>query len=172
MLCGRLEAEGVPAFVVHAFHVGNKWMISVALGGAKVQVPSEYAGDARRIEELCRRGEFRTLLEAEIGDLDDVRCPKCGAREHSKRRPLPRAALAIMVSLLCGVVCPPLGWVYFCDKCGWSFMAPPRPGALRKWLFVGTVIAAFLVAMLMLFSWIHTAFGCPDGAPCYALRAI
>ena len=170
MLCGRLAAEGIPAIVAHSFHVGNKWAISIALGGVKVQVPSGFASDARDIDSLCRSGEFRALLETVVGDLDDVRCPKCRSTELEKRRSLPRAVLAIIFSAWCWSVFPPAGWVYFCKDCGWSFTLPSRAGAVRRWFCVAAVIVAFVLALLFLLYWIDTLFGCSDTAPCYALK--
>ena len=98
MFCSRLEAEGIPAVIAHEYHIGNAWHFSTALGGVKVQVQDERQEEAKSIENSCRDGEFRSLLELDFGGLDDVRCPNCGSSEYWKRRPLLRAVIAIMVS--------------------------------------------------------------------------
>ena len=43
ILRGRLEAEGIPAFVQHEHHVTLDWFISNALGGVRLQMPVEHA---------------------------------------------------------------------------------------------------------------------------------
>ncbi|MGA7713003.1 MAG: hypothetical protein WCA81_13950 [Rhizomicrobium sp.] len=165
MFCSRLEAEGVPAVIVHECHIGTAWHYSTALNGVKVQVSDDRKEDAKSIERLCREGEFRSLLEREFGDLDDVRCPNCGSDEHWKRRPLLRAAIAIVVSFLT-VIVPPLGWVYFCEKCGTKFMPPPRPGTLRKWLIILVIIACEMLLLVASVCWLWKVFPCPPGNAC------
>ena len=149
MFCSRLEAEGVPAFIAHEYHIWNAWHFSICLGGVKVQVPSEMAGDARSIEERCRNGEFVAQLEHDFGDLEELRCPNCGSNERWKRRPIVRAVISIAVSLWSGMVFPPLGWVYFCEECGTKFKSQPLPNWAWKWIMIGvtTMIEGFLLAL-------------------------
>lgn len=82
MFCCRLEAEGVPAFVAHEFHVGNVWHYWTALNGGKVQVNEEQSAEARSMESRSRGREFRSLLESEFGSMDNVHirttCPDNG----------------------------------------------------------------------------------------------
>jgi len=114
---GRLTAEGVPAFVAHEFHIWVNWPYATALGGVKVQVPLDWLDAARHIEQLCRDGEFRAILEAEFGKLDEITCRHCGATDHEKLRPIPRQLLAIMASFLTGTLLPAWGWIYACRNC-------------------------------------------------------
>ncbi|MDE1987770.1 MAG: hypothetical protein KGL29_02835 [Alphaproteobacteria bacterium] len=157
MFCARLMAEGVPATIIHEYHIGNAWHSSVALGGVKVQVPDARKEEAEAVERLCRSGKFKSLLQSEFGDLDDVRCPHCGSGEYRKRRPLLRAAAAIAVSFTF-MILPPLGWVYFCEKCGTKFMRPFCPMTAGRWLTVLTAIAGDLIFLsgLVLCFWILT----------------
>jgi GNAT superfamily N-acetyltransferase len=120
MLCGRLQAEGIFARVAHAYHVGNDWNYSTALGGVKVQVISEEMKHARAIELVCLSGEFKSLIEGEFGAPDQIKCPSCGS-EVWKRRPFFLAAFSVLLSVVTGVVCPPAYWIYVCDKCGTEF---------------------------------------------------
>ncbi len=48
---GRLEAEGIQAFVANEHHIWANWMMSHALGGVRVQVASENIDVAKRIIE-------------------------------------------------------------------------------------------------------------------------
>ncbi len=150
MFCSRLKTEGIPAFVAHEYHVGNAWHYSVLLDGVKVQVPDDRKDEAKAIEKLCRDGEFKSLLESKFGAMDDVRCPNCGSDAYWKRRPLLRAVIAITVSLLSGTLFPPLGWVYFCNRCGTKFMQPMCPKSFGKWAKILMAIAfAFVVLLSM-----------------------
>ncbi|NOX42698.1 MAG: DUF2007 domain-containing protein [Gammaproteobacteria bacterium] len=46
---GRLEVEGIPAYLAHENHVWVDWVYSQALGGVKVQVLAENAENASKI---------------------------------------------------------------------------------------------------------------------------
>jgi len=120
MLRGRLWAEGVFAVVAFEHHVGNNWLYSTALSGARVLVRRADGEAARSIERLCRAGEFQRLLEAELGDLDERRCPHCGAADCWKRRPIFQGLLAIAALFLAGLL-PPWQWIYYCNVCGTKF---------------------------------------------------
>ena len=151
MFCSRLHAEGVPAFVVHEYHVGNAWHYSTALGGVKVLVVEEQREEAKSIERRCESGEFRQLLADEFGVLDDIQCPKCGSHEHWKRRPLQRAVMAIALSFLSGVVVPPVGWVYFCSRCGTKFRQPLCPLTSDR---LKTTLTAIACSFVVLFGFV------------------
>ena len=125
MLRGRLRAEGIVSVVSFAYHVGNNWPIATALGGAKLQVRRGDYEAARSVLSLCQSGEYKRRLQSEIGDLDDTRCPNCGAADYWKRRPLPQAALAIAFTFLV-VLLPPWRWLYFCNVCGTKFRSQYR----------------------------------------------
>lgn len=77
---GRLEAEGVPAFVCHEHHVGAIWMYSVALGGAKVYVHRSDESRARDIIAANNRGEFA------LEDDNPPSCPRCREKQVVQRR--------------------------------------------------------------------------------------
>lgn len=67
----RLEAEGVPAFIQYESHVGMNWLVSIALGGVRLQVLDAQVADALRVMQRCRAGEFQAELQEMFGDLDD-----------------------------------------------------------------------------------------------------
>jgi hypothetical protein len=116
MLCSRLEWEGIPASVAHDFHVGNNWPWSTALGGAKVQVPSMFAGDARVVEGQSRDGTYTSELRAQFGDIDDTTCTSYGSSDVRRRRPVGSIIEALLLSTIALV--PAFGWTYRCNICG------------------------------------------------------
>jgi len=143
---GRLEAEGVTAFVAHEMYIANDWPMSLAFGGVKVQVLFGQYEAARAIERACCRGEFRELLQDEIGDLNDPVCPCSGGTEYRKRRPFPCAALAIAVSLTLDTVVPPAGWIFRCERCLKEYRNPPVSYSLKRSL----TVAAGMVGVSLL----------------------
>ena len=46
---GRLEAEGIPAFIANEHHISLAWYLSHALGGVKIQV---HMKDKNKAEEI------------------------------------------------------------------------------------------------------------------------
>lgn len=146
MLRGRLEAEGIPAFILNEHQIGIDWRWSDLRGGARVQVSGVMAEDARAIEMLCRRGDFREELRAELGDLDDICCPSCGAGHYWKRRTVPQVLLSIFL-IFFSVMTPPWTWICVCEKCGAKFKYGPVPS---RHLGVAMTAAAIVVIPLAL----------------------
>jgi hypothetical protein len=58
MLRARLQAEGIEAFAVDAGINQVNPLYGIAVGGVRLMVPRESAGEARRIIELVRSGQF------------------------------------------------------------------------------------------------------------------
>lgn len=68
---GRLESEGIPAFLHSSGHSQLDWPITLALGGIRLQVPPGVASEA---------GDILASVEPlPHGEEDD--CPKCGSTE-------------------------------------------------------------------------------------------
>jgi hypothetical protein len=72
----NLEAEGIPAFIADEHTINMQWLYSNALGGIRLQVPSEYA---ERAQDILAQ-DFSELLEAEFGK-DEIVCPNCGSTD-------------------------------------------------------------------------------------------
>jgi hypothetical protein len=72
----NLEAEGIPAFIADEHTINMQWLFSNALGGVRVQVPSQFAKKAKDILSQ----DYSELLEEEFGK-DETTCPKCGSTE-------------------------------------------------------------------------------------------
>lgn len=77
ILRARLEAEGIPAYVVNEHHVRLNWFQAMALGGARVQVADEDAEEARQVMAALERGEFALPDEPS----DAIACPRCGSQD-------------------------------------------------------------------------------------------
>ncbi|RXZ44255.1 putative signal transducing protein [Crenobacter cavernae] len=118
---GRLEAEGVTAWVVHEHHVAANWMLSNALGGVKVQVDERDAARAAAILDAVDAGEFETALEAAAPDaapIERAACPACGSREFSSGPSRPMVWLALLSFGLAEVIFPLRHGRHRCAHCG------------------------------------------------------
>ena len=67
---GRLESEGIPAFLHSQNHSHLDWPITLALGGIRLQVPSSAAEEAKEVLE-----SVEPLPDSE----EDIACPVCGS---------------------------------------------------------------------------------------------
>ncbi|MCU7835553.1 MAG: DUF2007 domain-containing protein [gamma proteobacterium symbiont of Taylorina sp.] len=79
IILGRLQAEGIPAFIAFEHHIWANWMLSNALGGVRVQVLSSRIKDANVVISNIENGEFQKYLEAETGCLEKEHCPSCNS---------------------------------------------------------------------------------------------
>lgn len=115
---GRLEAEGIPAFVVNEHHVWANWTLSHALGGVRIQVASSDAENARRILQAHASGEFAADLKEAFPDLEDAQCPQCHSKEFSSRMPLGMLAMALLTLGAISVIFPVRRDRHTCKACG------------------------------------------------------
>lgn len=69
---GKLESEGIPTFVQFNNHAQVDWLITLALGGIRVQVPPSVARQAMEVLASIEPMEDETAAMA---------CPVCGSRE-------------------------------------------------------------------------------------------
>ncbi|WP_374663889.1 hypothetical protein [Ramlibacter sp.] len=66
LLCGCLQSAGIQADAGDAHIVQAHGLLAIAVGGAKVRVPSAQLDEARHVLAAFRRGDF------ELGDDFDV----------------------------------------------------------------------------------------------------
>lgn len=117
ILRARLEAEGIPASVAGDQHIIANWPLSVALGGAALQVPEAYLGQARDIVAAYHAGTFQEDLLAEHPEAAD-RCPACGATDVAGSVPLGQRVLTIATFLLASAPFPTSASRLHCQACG------------------------------------------------------
>jgi len=84
--CGRLRAEGIPAWVAYEQHVWAYWPLSVALGGVRIMTIVESAHDGKAILAALDRGEFEAFLPEEELEAAALRCPACASADIETRR--------------------------------------------------------------------------------------
>ena len=59
LLCGYLNAAGIPAEACDTHIVQMNSLLSVAVGGASVRVPESFMTEALEVMDAFRRGEFQ-----------------------------------------------------------------------------------------------------------------
>jgi len=91
---GRLESEGIPAFVADEHTINMQWLYSNALGGVRVQVPEQFAEQA--LEILRGPAEGESVVE-DRGDFPA--CPVCGSDDTEYRRLGKRLAFLVFLGL-------------------------------------------------------------------------
>jgi hypothetical protein len=114
---GLLESEGVPATLGSEHHVWASWPISQALGGVRLQVPTEYVARARDVLARWRRGEYQEALEQEQS-LEPERCPACGSTDLRFTRSSSSTILLLLTLGLSGLIFPPRIDGTKCNACG------------------------------------------------------
>ncbi len=117
ILRARLEAEGIPACVTGDQHIIANWPLSVALGGAALQVPEGHAGQAREIIAAYHAGVFEQDLVAAHPEAAEA-CPGCGATQTSATVPFEQRALAVATFLLASAPFPTRASRLTCRACG------------------------------------------------------
>ncbi|HKJ33276.1 MAG TPA: hypothetical protein VKA34_15680 [Balneolales bacterium] len=92
LLKSKLESEGIPCILADEYTITMAWFYSNALGGIKVQIPSEYYEEAIKIIDQDFSEELKNLNDFELGvtvdleqeeneeyyDVDEIiECPFC-----------------------------------------------------------------------------------------------
>jgi hypothetical protein len=58
LIAGFLEAEGIPTIVADANFVQANSLLSIAVGGVRIQVPINFVTEAQKVIEAWERGDF------------------------------------------------------------------------------------------------------------------
>jgi len=118
---GRLEVEGIPAYLAHEHHVWANWVYSQALGGVKVQVLAENANSAASILDAHNKGEYEESLEGVVPGVDENICPKCGSRKYQSKFPIGMILLVLLTLGLVSIIFPPRREHHTCMECGYKW---------------------------------------------------
>jgi len=70
ILRGRLEAEGIPGIVADGNLTQTNSLLSIAVGGARVQVPVPYVAEAIAVMAALRSGAFALRENEDLGPAD------------------------------------------------------------------------------------------------------
>lgn len=70
ILRARLEAEGIPAILADANMAQSYSLVSVAVGGVRLQVPAEFVDEARQIISDVNSGALALNDDDDVGSKD------------------------------------------------------------------------------------------------------
>ncbi len=76
---GRLEAEGIPAFIAFEHHIWENWTLSNALGGVRVQVITSKKEEVIDVISSIEHGKYQKELEDQIECTDKNLCSACNS---------------------------------------------------------------------------------------------
>lgn len=93
---GRIEADGIPAYIAHEHHIWANWFYSNALGGVKVQVLPQFVAEAKSILEAIKASTYEQLLELQEGSIEKEVCPKCKSEAIEAIRWSQKVALLVV----------------------------------------------------------------------------
>jgi len=113
---GLLESEGIPATLGSEHHVWASWHFAQALGGVRLQVPTEFAHRARDVLGRQRRGEFQAALEQDQ-EVEEGRCGLCGSTDLRFTRSPWSILLLILTLGVSGLIFPPRINGVKCNAC-------------------------------------------------------
>jgi hypothetical protein len=113
---GLLESEGIPASLANENIVRMDWSHALAVGGVRLQVPSESVTAAQAVLERQQNGHYAEALELEQG-LAPAVCVQCDSRSM---RPVVSAwwVLLLVISFGLAAIFPPPSKGIRCSKCG------------------------------------------------------
>ena len=120
---GRLEAEGISAFVANEHHIWANWVFSHALGGVKLQVVSENAAQATAILKEHIDGKYEAALKEEFPDIKDSACPNCDSKDFKSTIPFGLLVLVILSLGALAIIFPVRRENHTCLRCGrkWKY---------------------------------------------------
>lgn len=82
----QLEAAGIPGFIADEHTINMQWLYSDAMGGVRLQVPEEFAAEAKELlskpVEILEDPDTHLLLQTEE---PSPRCPACGTAMAGRR---------------------------------------------------------------------------------------
>ena len=142
---GRLECEGIPAFVTFEQHIWAQWSLSVALGGVRVQVPRSHYEEAARVLDSIKSGGYVSDLEREIPPEAFPCCPKCQSKDCV---PVSWSAkLALLSVFLFAIPIPYTQHLMRCGTCSRVWSASEQRGYPLYVSFFTVVMIWMLIAV-------------------------
>lgn len=81
---GRLESEGIPAFVLDSHTVNINWALSNAMGGVRLSV---------RQSDFQKASEILGITYQNLPNANWGSCPKCGSKELEPQTYTPKLSL-------------------------------------------------------------------------------
>ena len=155
---GRLEAEGIPAYLTDDQYITMDWTVSVAIGGVKVHVPDQYLAAALDVLENNQSGAYDLSSSSSL-DLSDelakesleepkIYCPECNSTQVTPFNWFWKLSLLMLF-----IYHTPLAFskqYYQCEKCPHIFRVTNSNSPLFFWVVMA--IASIILAVIVVFT--------------------
>lgn len=160
---GRLEAEGIPAFIQDSHYITADWTLSNAVGGVKINVPDECKATALAILQATENDDYQiSKLEADLTPEqaeiylpeEPLHCPTCNADKISRLEWPRRLALVFLFLLSTPIVFTQQ--YYVCDSCGKVFA--PNRGDFSRYLTMLFIILSICLSLLVSLTLMTTSY--------------
>lgn len=148
---GRLENEGIPAYIIDSYFIDLDWTHSIALGGVKIHVPDAYRDQAIAVIDDIEAGDYS--LTGELAKEEQTSCDKCDASnvhsiDFSWKFSLSIVMLAITLSLVI-IPFPYTRRYYQCENCRHVFAVKKDYSTL-----ISLLVSMLLFALTLLTFWV------------------
>ena len=142
---GRLEAEGIPAFVIFEHHIWAEWWLSNAIGGVRVQVPPEFYNQAQTVIQNINSGCYE-LTPENITWSTPTRCPKCNSSNITPI--LWRRKVALVMAIIIHLPLHHTQHLMHCEGCSNKWIAREQRGYP---IYFPLIAAIVLMTVLFVF---------------------
>lgn len=160
---GRLVAEGIPAVIMHEYHIWANWFISNALGGVKIQVNHRHLLEAKEVLKKINKGEYEIALEEYQGPMDTIKCPGCKSKNIIECRWNEKIALIVVWAF--AIPLPYVQGQLECSECGFQWVSRDRN---TYSLFTrGSAIVLISIFYMLLIEGIFYICKLQGGGQCY-----
>ncbi|HJU07228.1 MAG TPA: hypothetical protein VJ727_01945 [Rhodanobacteraceae bacterium] len=117
LACGRLNAEGVHAWIAYDQHVWADWRFSTALGGVRIVTTIARAAEAKIVLAAHDCGEYESCLSGDDLEAAALRCPICNSTDIQTKRFGSLVPLLLFLFLF-AVIFPVRRDRHHCRNCG------------------------------------------------------
>lgn len=157
---GRLESEGVPAFIADEHYIGARWDVSLAIGGVRLQVPASYLEQARSIMVKLEQGHYQEPLFQKNVEIEFVHCPRCYSDDTHFVNWIQK--LSLLAFFLAALPLPYSKHRFKCARCKHSWIATEQRGhGIGVQVFTALLITVVLSAIFYsLYYWKCNPYQC------------
>lgn len=143
---GRLQAEGIPAYIADEHYISAQWTISQALGGVRLQVPTSLESQALKIISEIQKGSYQLPLQKKIIESEFTHCPKCNSVNTYQVNWVWKLSFILMFM---SVLPLPFSRHRFkCNNCANSWVATEnRSYSVALQVFLSILIATVIIAI-------------------------
>ena len=117
---GRLESEGIPAFLINEHHSTAYWPITQALGLVQLKVPAVVLKNATKIIDQHENGDYEEPVETGASVESSYVCYRCGEDDIARRKAYITWEMFayLAIGLTTFVIWPLRKWRIHCGACG------------------------------------------------------